>query len=77
MPICSTQVIHGMSHHDIGKTSEAVNKFIYIRNTLSRVVYLDDEVNAHIVKGSAAFSRFTKSIWKRSSISLSTRLKVC
>ena len=34
-----------------------VDKFTYLGSTLSRVVHIDDEVNARIAKDSAAFGR--------------------
>ena len=45
-------------------------------STLSRVVHIDDEVNARIAKVSAAFGRLHGSIWDRSGIRLDTKLKV-
>ena len=47
-----------------------VDKFTYLGNTLSRVVHIDDEVNARIAKASAAFGRLRGSIWDRSGIRL-------
>ena len=55
---------------------QVVNKFNYLGSTLSRVVYIDDEVNARIAKASAAFGRLRGSIWDRSGIKLDTKLKV-
>ena len=51
-------------------------KFTYLGSTLSRVVHIDDEVNARIAKASAAFRRLRGSIWDRSGIRLDTKLKV-
>ena len=51
-----------------------VDKFTYLRSTLSRVVHIDDEVNVRIAKASAAFDRLRGSIWDRSGIG--TKLKV-
>ena len=48
----------------------------YLGSTLSRVVHIDDEVNARIAKASAAFGRLHGSIWDRSGIRLDTKLKV-
>ena len=48
----------------------------YLGSTLSRVVHIDDEVNARIAKASAAFGRLRGSIWDRSGIRLDTKLKV-
>ena len=53
-----------------------VDKFTYLRSTLSRVVHIDDEVNARIAKAIAAFGRLRGSIWDRSGIRLDTKLKV-
>ena len=55
---------------------QVVNKFNYIGSTLSKVVYIDDEVNARIAKASAAFGRPRGSIWDRSGIKLDTKMKV-
>ena len=40
-----------------GQRLQVVDKFTYIGSTLSRVVHIDDEVNARIAKASAAFGR--------------------
>ena len=48
----------------------------YFGSTLSRVVHIDDEVNARIAKASAAFGRLRGSIWDRCGIRLDTKLKV-
>ena len=53
-----------------------VDKFTYLGSTLSRVVHIDDEVNARIAKTSAAFGRLRDSVWNRSGIRLDTKLKV-
>ena len=53
-----------------------VDKFTYLGSTLSRVVHVDDQVNARIAKASAAFGRLRGSIWDRSGIRLDTKLKV-
>ena len=55
---------------------QVVDKFTYLGGTLSRVVHIDDEVNARISKASAAFGRLRGSIWDRSGIRLDTKLKV-
>ena len=52
------------------------NKFTYLGSTLSRVVHIDDDVNARIAKANAAFGRLHGSIWDRSDIRLDTKLKV-
>ena len=40
-----------------GQRLQVVDKFTYFGSTLSRVVHIDDEVNARIAKASAAFGR--------------------
>ena len=59
-----------------GQRLQVVDKFTYLESTLSRVVRIDDEVNARIAKASAAFGRLRGSIWDRSGIRLDTKLKV-
>ena len=59
-----------------GQRLQAVDKFTYLGNTLSRVVHIDDEVSARIAKASAAFGRLRGSIWDRSRIRLDKKLKV-
>ena len=51
-----------------GQRLQMVDKFTYLGSTLSRVVHIDDEVNAMIAKASAAFGRLRGSIWDRSGI---------
>ena len=63
-------------HHSERSTTASVDKFTYLGSTLSRVVHIDDEVNARIAKASAAFGRPRGSIWDRSGIRLDTKLKV-
>ena len=46
-----------------GQRLQVVDKFTYLGSTLSRVVHIDDEVNARIAKASAAFGRLRGSIW--------------
>ena len=46
-----------------GQRLQVVDKFTYLRSTLSRVVHIDDEVNARIAKARAAFCRLRGSIW--------------
>ena len=55
---------------------QVVDKFTNLGNTLSRVVHIDDEVNARIAKASAAFGRLRGSVWDQSRIRLDTKLKV-
>ena len=59
-----------------GQWLQVVYKFTYLGCLLSRVVYIDDEVNARIVKASAAFGRLLGDIWDWSGIRLDTKLKV-
>ena len=51
-----------------GQQVQVKDKFTYLERTLSRVVHIDDEVNARIAKTSAAFGRLHGSIWDRSGI---------
>ena len=46
-----------------GQQLQVADKFTYLGSTLSRVVHIDDEVNAKIAKASAAFGRLRGSIW--------------
>ena len=55
---------------------QVVEKFNYLGGTLSSIVHIDDEVNARIVKASAASGRLRGSIWERNGIRLDTKLKV-
>ena len=43
---------------------------------MSRVVHINDEVNARIAKASTAFGRLRGSIWAQSGIRLHSKLKV-
>ena len=45
-----------------GQRLQVVDKFTYLGSTLSRVVHIDDEVNARIAKASAAFGQLHGSI---------------
>ena len=49
-----------------GKILQVVDKFTYFGCTVSRVVHIDDEVNARIAKASAAFGRLRGSVLERS-----------
>ena len=59
-----------------GQRLQVVDKLTYLGSALSRVVHINDEVNARIAKASAAFGRLHGSIWDRSGIRLDTKLKV-
>ena len=59
-----------------GQRLQVVDKFTYHGSTLSRIVHIDDEVNARIAKVSAAFGPLRGSIWDQSGIRLDTKLKV-
>ena len=59
-----------------GQRLQVVDKCTYLGSTLSRVVHIDDEVNARIAKASAAFCRLRGSVWGRSGIRFDTKLKV-
>ena len=58
-----------------GQRLQVVEKFTYLGSTLSRVVHIDDKVNARIAKAKAAFGQLCGSIWDRSGIRLDTKLK--
>ena len=60
----------------IGQRLQVVDKFTYLGSTLSRVVHIDDEVNARIAKATTAFGQLRGSIRDRSGIRLDTKLKV-
>ena len=55
---------------------QVVDKFTYLGSTYSRVMHIDDKVNARIAKASAAFDRLRGSVWDRSGIRLDIKLKV-
>ena len=59
-----------------GQRLQVVDNFTNLGSTFSRVVHIDDEVNARIAKSSAAFGRLRGSVWDRSGIRLDTMLKV-
>ena len=59
-----------------GQRLQIVDKFTYLGSTFSRIVRIDDEVNARIAKANAAFGRLRGSVWDRSRIRLDTKLKV-
>ena len=59
-----------------GQRLQMVDKFTYLGSTLSRVMHIDDEVNARIAKAGAAFGRLRGNVWDRSGIRLDTKLKV-
>ena len=52
------------------------DKFTYLGSTFSKVLHIDDEVNARIIKASVSFGRLRGSVWDRSGIWLDTKLKV-
>ena len=60
-----------------GQRLQAVDKVTYLGSTLSRVVHIDDEVNARIAKAGAAFGRLRGSVWDGSRIRLDTKLWCC
>ena len=45
-----------------GRRLQVVDKFTCLGSTLSRVVHIDDEVNARLARASAAFGRLRGSI---------------
>ena len=60
-----------------GQKLKVVDKFTYLRSTLSRAVHIDDEVTTRIAKNSVAFGRLRADVWERNVIKLDTKLKVC
>ena len=58
-----------------GQRLQVVVKFTHLGSALSRVVRIDDEVNARIAKASAAFGRLRGSFRDRSGNRLDTKLK--
>ena len=54
---------HYSENKNKGQRLQVVVKFTYLGSTLSRVVHIDDEVNARIAKASAAFDRLRGSVW--------------
>ena len=59
-----------------GQRLQVVDKFTYLGSTFSKVVHIDDEVNARITKASVSFGRLRGSVWDRKGIRLDTKLKV-
>ena len=55
---------------------QAVDKFTYLGNTLSRAVHIDDEVTARKSIAIVAFGRLRGNVWDRSGVRLDTKLKV-
>ena len=55
-----------------GQRLQVVDKFACLESTLSRVVHIDDDVNARSAKTSTVFGRLRGSIWNRSGIRLDT-----
>ena len=70
------KALQGAYHLSEGQRLQVVDKFTFLGSTLSRVVHIDDEVNARIAKASAAFGRLCGCIWDRSGIRLDTKQKV-
>ena len=48
-----------------GQRLQVVDKFTYLGSTLSRVVHIDDEVNARIAKASAATWKYLGPKWNQ------------
>ena len=59
-----------------GQRLQVADKFTYLGSTLSRVVHINDEVNARTAKASAVFGQLCGGVWDRSGIRLDTKLKV-
>ena len=55
---------------------QVVDKFIYLRSTLSRALHIDDEVTARTAKANVAFGRLRTNVWERNGIRIYTKLKV-
>ena len=53
-----------------GQKLQVLDKFTYLGSTLSRVVHIDDEVNARIAKASTVLGQLRGSIWDQSGIRL-------
>ena len=64
-----------------GQKRQVVDKFTYLGSTLSRAVYIDDEVTARTAKASVAFGRLRTKVWEMESDLIlclkSTRLLYC
>ena len=80
-----TQVLHQPPpHHPYvepsvttnGEVLNAVDKFIYLGNVLSRDVHIDNEVDARITRASSVFGRLQRKVWERRGIRLTTKLKI-
>ena len=59
-----------------GQKLQVVDKFTYLRSTLSRAVYIDDEVTTRTAKASVAFGRLRIIVREQNGIRLDTKLKV-
>ena len=59
-----------------GQKLKVVDKFAYLGSTLSRAVYIDDEVTARIAQAIVSFGRLRANIWERNGTKLDTKLKV-
>ena len=70
------QAVQGPTITVKGQRLQVGDKFTYLGSTLSRVLHIDDEVNARIAKASAAFGRLHGSVWDRNGIRLDTKLNV-
>ena len=53
-----------------GQRLQVVDKFTYLGSTLSRVVHIDDEVNARIAKANTVLGQLCGTIWDQSGIRL-------
>ena len=58
-----------------GQKLKVVDKFTYPGSTLSRAVYIDEEVTARIAKASVVFGRHRANVWERNGIKLATKLE--
>ena len=55
---------------------KVVDKFIYLGNTLSRAVHIDDEFITRTAKATVAFGRLPANVWERNGVKLDIKLKV-
>ena len=80
-----TEVVHqpapGKPYNDPtitvnGQKMKVVDKFTHLESTLSRTVFIDDEVTGRIAKASVTFGILSANVWERNRIKLDNKLKV-
>ena len=59
-----------------GQRLAVADKFVYLENTISRSITIDEEVSYRIAKASSVFGRLRDSVWNPREISLQNKLKV-